>query len=85
MTVLVYDQGRSNQDSAVATATFSFFDTGALDIVSLGGPTFEDVTSWPEGSRRMTTSVSARMFESRVMPESEPRLPDVEINDGLGL
>jgi len=85
MTVVAYDQGRSSQDSAVATATFSFFDTGALDIVQLGGPAFEDVTSWPEGSQRMTTSVTARTFESRVTPDSEPRLPDVEINDGLGL
>jgi hypothetical protein len=69
----------------VASVTLRFFDTGALDIIRLGEHGPEDIATWPALSLRPTTSESATALEERTAPDTEPRLPDVEIDDGLGL
>jgi hypothetical protein len=69
----------------VATVTYSFFDTGALDIVRLADSLAEDVSSWSAPSGRPTTSESALALEARTHEDPEPLLPEIEIHDGLGL
>jgi hypothetical protein len=73
------------QERGTATASYVFFDTGSLDIVRIGDLVPENVAAWPLPSGRPTTAATALALEKRATDDPDPRLPDVEINDGLGL
>lgn len=84
MPVVAYEHESVSQSETVAVM-YRFFDTGALDTIRLGEHLPEDVSQWPSASTRPTTSETARAFEDRTQADPDPRLPDLEINDGLGL
>jgi hypothetical protein len=69
----------------VTTTRVVFFDTGSLDLLPLDEHRGDDLGAWPEQSLRSTTSLSAQALEAHTEDDPEPRLPDVVINDGLGL
>jgi hypothetical protein len=46
---------------------------------------FSGVSSWPAPSVRPTTSATALALERVSVPDPNPRLPEIEITDGLGI
>ena len=45
----------------------------------------EDLAGWPEPSPHATTPESAARLERATTPDPTPRLPEIEIDDELGL
>jgi hypothetical protein len=45
----------------------------------------EDVQDWPAPSPRPTTPESARQLERATVADPEPRLDEIEIDDGIGI
>ena len=82
MTAVAYEE-ETGVGPATARISFVFIDTGAFEIVRPGH--VDDVVGWPDVSMRATTSATAQALERRTTPDPEPRLPDLEIADGLGL
>lgn len=82
-TVLGYEE-QVEATAEVVSVTYRFVDTSGLEAILLGDLR-EDVAVWPEPSPRPTTPETARALEQRSTPDPEPRLPELEINDGLGL
>ena len=84
MPVVAFEDETTPRPDLVAV-TYRFFDTGALDTVLIGDHLPENIATWPPPSGRPTTSETARALEDRTTADPEPRLPDLEIHDGLGL
>jgi hypothetical protein len=44
-----------------------------------------ELAGWPAPSQRPTTAESAQALEAATEADPQPRLPEVEITDGLGI